>query len=141
MTEHRTRLRVRYPETDRMGVVHHSHHLVWFEVGRTELMREMGMPYASLEARSIYMPVVEAGARYRAPVRYDEEVDVVTRVEEVTGVTVRFGYTLVLAAGGKVAATGFTLHAATDGRGSARRLPAEVREKLERLAPPEGPGR
>lgn len=65
MREHSTRVRVRYPETDRMGIVHHTHHLVWFEIGRTELLRDLGLTYADLEARRIFMPVIEVGARYK----------------------------------------------------------------------------
>jgi acyl-CoA thioester hydrolase len=113
-----------------MGIVHHTNHLVWFEIGRTELLRDLGLSYAALEEREVFMPVVEAGARYRRPVRYDEEVDVLTRVEELTGVTVRFSYQLLRQPGDELVATGFTLHAATDGKGSARRLPAELRSRL-----------
>ena len=133
MKEHRFRIRVRYPETDRMGVVHHSHYLVWFEIGRTELLRDLGMPYAALEAEKVFMPVIEIGARYRAPVRYDEEVEVATRLEEVTGVRVRFGYRLLRLAGEEPVATGFSLHAAVGADGAPRRLPRELRERLEFL--------
>jgi len=136
VTGHRVRVRARYPETDRMGVVHHSHYFVWFEIGRTELLRELGMPYASLEEEHLYMPVIEAGARYRAPVRYDEEVDVETVLQEVTGAQVRFSYRLLRHPGGEPVATGFSLHAAVNEKGRPRRLPQELRERLERLIPP-----
>lgn len=130
MTEHRTRIRVRYPETDRMGVVHHTHYLVWFEIGRTELLRELGAPYAALESEGVFMPVIEIGARYRASVRYDDEVDVATRLEEVTGVRVRFTYRLFRSTETDPAATGFTVHAAVDERGTPRRIPEELRARL-----------
>jgi acyl-CoA thioester hydrolase len=133
MKEHRFRIRVRYPETDRMGVVHHTHYLVWFEIGRTEMLRALGMPYADLEAAQVFMPVIEIGACYRGPVRYDEEVEVVTKLEEVTGVRVRFGYRLFRTAGGDALATGFSLHAAVGADGAPRRLPKELRERLESL--------
>ena len=137
MNAHRVRVRARYPETDRMGVVHHSHYFVWFEIGRTELLRELGMPYAALEEEHVFMPVVEAAARYRAPVRYDEEVDVETRLTEVSGVQVRFAYRLLRHPGGEPVATGFSLHAAVNEKGRPRRLPADVRERLRGLVQPE----
>jgi acyl-CoA thioester hydrolase len=129
-------VRARYPETDRMGVVHHSHYLVWFEIGRTELLRDMGTPYATLESENLFMPVIEVGARYRAPVRYDEEVDVETALEEITGVRVRFGYRLLRHPGGEAVATGFSLHAAVNEKGTPRRLPQDLRERLARLIEP-----
>lgn len=133
---HRVRVRARYPETDRMGVVHHSHYFVWFEIGRTELLRDLGMPYAALEEEQLFMPVIEAAARYRAPVRYDEEVDVETELTEVTGVQVRFAYRLLRHPGGEPVATGFSLHAAVNEKGRPRRLPQEVRERLLGLLAP-----
>jgi acyl-CoA thioester hydrolase len=133
MTAPRVRIRVRYPETDRMGVVYHGHYLVWFEIGRTELLREMGAAYAGLEAEGLFMPVIEAGARYRAPVRYDEEVEVETSVREVTGVCVRFSYRLFRPPEPDPVAEGFTLHAAVSTKGTARRLPVPLRQRLSAL--------
>ena len=132
----RVRIRARYPETDRMGVVHHTHYLVWFEIGRTELLRETGMPYAALEADGVFMPVIEAGARYLAPVHYDEEVEVETTLDEMTGVRVRFGYRLFKPPSREPVARGFSLHAAVDGKGAPRRLPPSIREKLSALIRP-----
>jgi acyl-CoA thioester hydrolase len=129
-------VRARYPETDRMGVVHHSHYFVWFEIGRTELLRDLGIPYASLEEEQLYMPVIEAAARYRAPVRYDEEVDVETELTDVTGVQVRFAYLLRRHPGGEPVATGFSLHAAVNEKGRPRRIPPEIRERLSSLVVP-----
>ena len=134
MKEFWTRIRARYPETDRMGIVHHTNHLVWFEIGRTELLREIGMPYAALEEAKVFMPVIEVGVRYKRPVRYDEEIDVVTRVEDVTGVCVRFGYRLVRHLTGEPVATGYTLHASTDERGAPRRMSGTLKEQLGGLA-------
>jgi len=121
-----TSLRVRYPETDRMGVVHHTHFLAWFEIGRTEWMREAGCSYAELEQGGISMPVIEASCRYLSPARYDDVVAVEARLEEVTRVIVRFGYRIVRQADGKLLATGFTRHAATDSAGVPRRLPRQL---------------
>ncbi|MFZ3100738.1 MAG: thioesterase family protein [Desulfitobacteriaceae bacterium] len=76
-----TRLRVRYAETDRMGIVYHSNYLIWFEVGRTELFREIELPYTMFEAQGLGLVVVEASCRYRLPARYDDEVIVSTNVK------------------------------------------------------------
>ncbi len=109
-----------------MGVVHHTHYLAWFEIGRAEWMRESGCSYAELEQSGISMPVIEASCRYRSPARYDDVVAVEARLEEVTRVMVRFAYRVVRQADGKLLATGFTLHAATDSMGVPRRLPPEL---------------
>jgi len=123
-------IRVRYPETDRMGVAHHTHFFVWFEVGRTEYMRDRGCPYSELEKQGLFFPVVEAGARYHRPVRYDEELRVETSLEEVTAARVHFAYRLVRPPAGELLASGFTVHAAVDASGSPRRIPPEVRHRL-----------
>jgi len=78
------RTRVRYPETDRMGVAHHTHHLVWFELGRTELMRDLGCPYGALEdGEGIFFPVIEARAENRGPAGKDHDINVRTNQNEV----------------------------------------------------------
>jgi len=87
------RVRVRYAETDQMGVVYHANYLVWFEVGRVELMRQRGMDYKRLEIEEgCWIAVVEATARYKAPARYDDELIVETRVTLVRGPLIRFAY-------------------------------------------------
>jgi len=127
----RTSTRVRYPETDRMGVAHHSHFLVWFELGRTELMRASGCSYRDLEDREgIFFPVVEVQARYRAPARYDDVLDITTRMVLASGVRVRFEYTVVRAEDGSPVATGFTEHASVGRSGKPIRLPASVLARL-----------
>lgn len=132
--EGRAVTRVRYPETDRMGVAHHTHFLVWFELGRTELMRERGCAYGELEDREgIFFPVIRATAAYHAPARYDEQLSITTRIVSVRGARVVFEYEISRAADGTVLATGATEHAAVDGSGRPCRLPAELRRKLEGL--------
>jgi acyl-CoA thioester hydrolase len=129
--EGRTSVRVRYAETDRMNVVYHTHYLVWFEVGRTELMRALGCDYASLEdGQRIYFPLREIGARYRAPARYDDLLDVHTTLMSVGGASVRFEYRVTRQGEDRVLVHGFTEHAAVDTAGRPCRLPAEVRRKL-----------
>jgi acyl-CoA thioester hydrolase len=110
-----TRLRVRYAETDQMGVVYHSNHFIWFEVGRVELLRQMGFSYRDMEDRDHrFIAVAEAKCRYRAPVRYDEEVLVRTKLLSVRDSLVQFGYELRRAADGALLAEGETTHIVTD---------------------------
>ncbi|MDO3678964.1 acyl-CoA thioesterase [Paenibacillus ehimensis] len=85
-------LRVRYQETDQMGVVYHANYLNWFEVGRTELIRELGMPYQTLEARGLLLPVIEADLKFRSPSRYDDLVTIDTKVIDATNLRIRFAY-------------------------------------------------
>ncbi|MEC0211134.1 thioesterase family protein [Paenibacillus ehimensis] len=85
-------LRVRYQETDQMGVVYHANYLNWFEVGRTELIRELGMPYQTLEARGLLLPVIEADLKFRSPARYDDLVTIDTKVIDATNLRIRFAY-------------------------------------------------
>lgn len=123
-------IRVRYPEVDRMGVAHHTTHFVWFEIGRTELMRHAGATYAELEEDGLFLPVIEATCSYRAPARYDDEVRVVTEVAEAGPVRVAFRYRIERVADGALLASGTTRHAAVDRSGRPRRLPARLRELL-----------
>ena len=128
----RVTTRVRYPETDRMGVAHHTHFLVWFELGRTELMRRVGCPYGELEDEDgVFFPVVEVGARYLAPARYDEVLAVDTEIDRLGGARVRFSYRITREASGEPVATGFTEHASVGGAGKPRRLPQDLRARLE----------
>ena len=110
-----TRLRVRYAETDQMGVVYHSNHLIWFEVGRVELMRQMGFSYRDMEREDgRFIAVAEATCRYRAPVFYDEEVVVRTRLKTVRESVIVFSYELTRADTGALLAEGETTHIVTD---------------------------
>jgi len=121
---HETRLRVRYAETDQMGVVYHSNHLIWFEVGRVELMREMGFSYRDMERDDgCFIAVAEVKCRYRAPVYYDEEVVVRTRLKNVRESVVVFSYELVRADGGTLLAEGETTHIVTDSNMKVAALP------------------
>ncbi len=110
-----TRLRVRYAETDQMGVVYHSNHFVWFEVGRVELLRQLGFSYRDMESKDgRFIAVAEAKCRYRAPVRYDEEVVVRTELLNVRDSVIHFGYKLRRAADDVLLAEGETTHIVTD---------------------------
>jgi acyl-CoA thioester hydrolase len=121
---HETRLRVRYAETDQMGVVYHSNHLIWFEVGRVELMREMGFSYRDMEREDDrFTAVAEVTCRYRAPVYYDEEVLVRTRLKTVRESVIVFTYELVRADNGALLAEGETTHIVTDSKMKVAALP------------------
>ncbi len=110
-----TRLRVRYAETDQMGVVYHSNHLIWFEVGRVELMRQMGFSYREMERDDgLYIAVAEVKCRYRAPVYYDEEVVVRTWLKAVRSSVIVFSYELLRAGTDVLIAEGETVHVVTD---------------------------
>jgi acyl-CoA thioester hydrolase len=119
-----TRLRVRYAETDKMGVVYHSNHFIWFEIGRVELLRQFGFSYRDMEDKDgRYIAVAEAKCRYRAPVYYDEEVVVRTRLLNVRESVIHFGYELCRANGGGLIAEGETTHIVTDSSMKVAALP------------------
>jgi acyl-CoA thioester hydrolase len=114
-----SRVRVRYAETDQMGVVYHSNYLIWFEVGRVELMRSLGFDYKSMEAEDdTYMVVADAHCRYHYPARYDELLTIRTRILEAKTRVLKFGYEVFRQHDQKLLATGDTTHVTTsrDGR-------------------------
>ncbi len=128
-----TSVRVAYADTDQMGIVYHANALVWFERGRTEAMRELGLPYAALEARGVLLPVVEAGARFLRPARYDDLLAVETVVAGLGRVRLRFRYRVRRddSPGSPVLIEGFTEHAFIDRGGRLVRLPDDVRALIE----------
>ncbi len=132
------RLRVRYGETDAMGVVYHARLLDWFEQGRTELLRRVGPSYRVLEAQGIFLPVVKAELAYRVPLRYDDEVEVETRLVRLGAVTAAFRYLIRRVWDGASAAGGGTVHACVDAEHRPTRFPPALRQRLrpEVCAPP-----
>src|SRR5687767_3498 len=90
-----TRVRVRYAETDRMGVVYYANYLVWFEVGRTEWLRQVGWSYREMEEDGVTLPVIAVQCEYRQPARYDDEIEIRTRASALSPVRVKFDYELV----------------------------------------------
>jgi acyl-CoA thioester hydrolase len=126
------RLRVRYAETDQMGIVYHANYLVWCEIGRTELMRELGFPYAGVEAAGIRLAVAEASIRYRQAARYDDDILIRTRVLAAQSRAISFSYELYREDGGAAVllATAYTKLVAIDERGVPRRLPADLAERF-----------
>lgn len=121
-------VRVRYAETDQMGVVYHANYLVWFEVGRTDLLRSFGWTYREMEATGVRLPVLEAHCEYRRPARYDDELEIVTRGRLLSPVRLEFTYEVRLHEDQRVVATGYTRHAAVDLTGRPCRLPVRVRD-------------
>jgi acyl-CoA thioester hydrolase len=121
-------LRVRYAETDKMGVVYYANYLVWFEVGRADLLRSLGWTYREMEQAGVSLPVIEAHCTYQRPARYDDEIEIRTTGRMLSPVRMEFDYTVIKVQDGTVAATGKTIHAALDPAGRPCRLPARVRE-------------
>ena len=118
------RLRVRYAETDQMGVVYHANYFIWFEVGRVELLRQLRFSYRDMEQNdSCFIAVVDARCRYKAPARYDDEVMVRTHLKNVRESLVHFGYELVRVSDGVLLAEGETTHIVTDGEMKTRTIP------------------
>jgi len=128
-----TRLRVRYAETDQMGVVYHTNFAIWFEVGRVEFLRELGFTYRDMEREDdCYIAVVELRCRYKAPARYDDLILVRTRLKHLRGSPISFAYEIVREDGGTLLAEGETMHIVTDAQMQTRELPEKYRQELER---------
>jgi acyl-CoA thioester hydrolase len=122
-----SRVRVRYAETDQMGVVYYANYLVWFEIGRTDLLRQNGWSYREMEVDGYSLPVIDAQCAYKASAKYDDEIEVRTSGGMVSPVRVKFSYEVVRAADRTVLATGSTVHATLDREGKPCRLPERVR--------------
>jgi acyl-CoA thioester hydrolase len=124
-----TTIRVRYAETDQMGVVYYGNYFTWFEIGRVELCRELGFEYKRMEAEDdSFIVVAEAYCRYKRPARFDDILVIRTRVTEAQRRTVRFGYEIVDQASGEMIATGETLHVICDSQGRPKSLPDKYRK-------------
>jgi acyl-CoA thioester hydrolase len=134
---HDTTLRVRYAETDQMGVVYHSNYLIWFEVGRVELMRATGFDYKTMETEDdCYIVVAEAHCRYQKPARYDQVLRVRTRIAEWRNRIVKFSYEILLDEDSCLLATGYTTHVVCGRDGRPKSLPLKYRDVLVHLNVP-----
>jgi acyl-CoA thioester hydrolase len=134
---HETSFRVRYAETDRMGVVYHANYLVWFEIGRTEFCRARGFAYKDMEENDrAFLVVAESYCRYKAPARYDDELVVRTHITELRRRSVRFGYEIYRPSDGRIVAEGETGHVVTDFNNRVITLPESYRLALS--SPPLG---
>jgi acyl-CoA thioester hydrolase len=121
---------VRYAETDKMGIVYYAHYLVWFEIGRTDWLRETGWTYRAMEEEGVGLPVIEAHCQYQSGARYDDELEIRTTARQVSAVRLAFDYDIVRRGDGQPVASGYTIHAAVDRSGRPIRLPAQVRALL-----------
>ena len=124
------RIRVTYADTDAMGVVYYANYLKWFETGRSELMRDMGIVYSELETAGYYLPVIEAHCHYLLPARYDEVVLIETEITAIRRASVRFDYVIRDENKERILAAGFTLHPFTSKEGKIVRAPKHVSDKI-----------
>jgi acyl-CoA thioester hydrolase len=130
-----SRIRVRYAETDQMGVVYHANHFIWFEVGRVELLRQLGFSYRDMEREdNCFIAVVDARCRYKAPVRYDEEILVRTWLRNIRESVIHFGYELVRIEDGALLAEGETTHIVADAEMRKAALPEKYMKVFREAA-------
>jgi acyl-CoA thioester hydrolase len=127
--------RVRYGETDQMGVAYYGRYLDWFEMGRTELCRLYGKTYRDWEREGIFLPVVEATCRYKSSLFYDDEIGITARVKDITNVSVIFECDIVREVDGKIAAEGWTRHAFVDTSGKLLRKRNALAEWMQNWTP------
>jgi len=130
MIQSRVSVTVRYAETDMMGIVYHANYLPWFEVGRTTLLKEIGVPYKKLEEEGYRLPVLEVSAKYVRPAVYDDTLEVISTVSEKPLLRIRIDYEV--RRDGELLATGNTVHAFVDKLGRPVRPPAWAAEVLTR---------
>jgi len=123
-------VRVRYADTDQMGVVYYANYLAWFEVGRTEWLRRDGWNYRSMETDGVYLPVIAAHCDYARSARYDDVIDIHASGRLLSPARLAFDYALVRVADAACLATGYTHHATTTAAGRPVRIPARIRELL-----------
>jgi acyl-CoA thioester hydrolase len=125
-----TRVRVRYAETDQMGVVYHSNYLIWFEVGRVEFIRQLGLNYRQMEEEGCGIAVVDVHVRYKAPARYDDELLIETRLLAARGAVIRFGYRILRVSDGLLLCEGETMHVVVGMDMKKRSLPPKYAERF-----------
>ena len=124
-------VRVRYAETDRMGVSYYANYFVWFEAARTEYFRALGFVYSEFEKRGVFLPVAEAHARYLAPSTYDDFLTIRTAVSQIRQSSVRFEYHVLKSGDPKPIASGYTMHVFVDRDSKPIRIPKELKSKVE----------
>jgi acyl-CoA thioester hydrolase len=123
-------VRVRYADTDTMQVVYYANYFVWFETGRVELLRELGLVYRDLEETGSYIPVVEAGASYKAPARFDDELVIRTRIARIGNSSIRFENEVYKLPAMELLCTGHTVHVFVGPDGRSKPIPPEIRARL-----------
>ena len=136
MVKNVTSYRVIYGDTDQMGVVYYANYLRWFERGRTELLRQIGLPYSSVEEKGVFFPVIEVSCRYLKPARFDDEIAIETRLTALSRVTLEFSYKVSRQSNGQLLAEGTTRHACVDREGKATRITAALENALQAALAP-----
>ncbi|HET7005530.1 MAG TPA: thioesterase family protein [Candidatus Binatia bacterium] len=126
-----TNYRVIYGDTDQMGVVYYANYLRWFERGRSEFLRQIGLPYANIEAAGFHFPVAEVTCRYAQSARYDDVVEIATALAELSRVYLLFEYKIFRQAGRVLLATGSTKHVCIDREGQVKRIPKILLDAVE----------
>ena len=130
MREKTVDIRVIYADTDAMGVVYHMNYIRWFEIGRTELIREIGVVYADLERQGYHLPVTELHCHYLSPARYDQIVCVKTNIAYMRRASIKFEYEIYEKSENRLLVEGYSVHAFIDDKGKIVRPPREVAERI-----------
>ena len=128
MLSHRTQCRVIYGDTDALGFAYNGNYFRWFEQGRTEMFRQLGLPYTEIEAQGVALPVAEAWCKFLAPVRYDDLLTIETRLDPTSKAAIKFEYTIFSDDPARPLARGYTRHACIDHSGRTVRPPAFLRD-------------
>jgi acyl-CoA thioester hydrolase len=123
--------RVIYGDTDQMGVVYYANYLRWFEMGRTELLRQIGATYAAVEKEGFFFPVTEVSCRYHKPARFDDEITVETTLTALGRATLDFSYRITRKNDGEILAEGWTRHACVDGKGKVTKISPALEATLK----------
>jgi len=131
MAEILTSYRVIYGDTDQMGVAYYANYLRWFEMGRTELLRQIGLPYTSVEEKGLRFPVIEVSCRYHKPARFDDLITIATALTSLGRASLTFSYRIFQHENDVLLATGWTKHACVDREGQAIRIPESLEKTLK----------
>ncbi len=138
-TSHRVSYRVIYGDTDQMGVSYYANYLKWFEMGRNDFMRKIGIPYTSVEKSGLMFPVIEVSCRYHRPARYDDEVIIETSLTDLVPVSLIFSYRLLRQGDDELLATGWTKHACVDREGQITKMLPDMLDKMKASLSPSAP--
>jgi acyl-CoA thioester hydrolase len=130
LKKNHVKIRVIYADTDAMGIVYHTNYIKWFEIGRTELLRSMGIVYAEMESQGYNLPLTEAYCHYLLPARYDQIIILETEMEYLKRASMKFNYIISDEDKEKILVEGYTVHACTNNLGKIVRLPSFIVEKL-----------
>jgi len=130
MLTHKTTIRVRYGDTDKMGFVYHANYFRWFEVGRSEMLRSMGIPYKSIESKGFFLPLSEVHCKFNGPSQYDDVLYIETSLDTRYKAGMKFDYQIFSEGGGHPVAVGYTKHAFMDGSGRLVRPPKFLRDMI-----------